>query len=224
MNSTSILDQLLNSGRALLGELNGGAGPAARGGGLSDFGKGALSGGALGLLLGNKKLRKMGGKLAAYGGLAALGVLAYRAYGDWQKSQGGNTAPPQTVDRVPPAQVEAHSRDILKALVAAARADGHIDGRERQLLEAEFARLGGDESLQVWLEQELSRPLEPATVAAAAASAEMAAEMYLASVMMVDEQSFMERAYLDELGRCLGLERELCRRLEGQVQGVESGA
>jgi uncharacterized membrane protein YebE (DUF533 family) len=38
----------------------------------------------MGLLLGNKKARKYGGKALTYGGLAALGVLAYKAYGNWQ--------------------------------------------------------------------------------------------------------------------------------------------
>src|SRR3546814_12177013 len=38
---------------------------------LGGFGGGALTGGVLGLLLGNKKLRKMGGGVVAYGGAAA---------------------------------------------------------------------------------------------------------------------------------------------------------
>ena len=37
------------------------------------------------------------------------------------------TGEPQTIDRLPPAQVEQHSQAILKALVAAAKADGHVD-------------------------------------------------------------------------------------------------
>jgi uncharacterized membrane protein YebE (DUF533 family) len=84
------------------------------------------------------KARKVGGKVAVYGGLAALGVLAYKAYGNWQAGQG--TAPkrePQTLDRLPTAQVEQHSQAILKALVAAAKADGHIDERERELIEGD---------------------------------------------------------------------------------------
>lgn len=38
--------------------------------------------------------------------------------------------------------------------------------------------------------------------------------MYLASRLMVDEESFMERACLDELVRRLGLEPDLRRRLD----------
>ena len=46
----------------------------------------------------------------------------------------------------------------------------------------------------------------------------MAAEVYLASVLMVDEEHFMERAYLDELARQLQLAPELKSALEAQVQ------
>lgn len=190
----------------------------------ADFGKGALAGGALGLLLGNRKARKYGKKVALYGGVAAVGVLAYRAYGDWKRQQGGfaTGAEPQTIDRLPPPQAEAHAQAILKALVAAAKADGHIDGREREVIEGEFRRLDADASLQQWLHAELERPLDPAEVARASTSPEMAAEMYLASLLAADEQSFMERAYLDELARQLQLDPALKQRLEHEVLGQEA--
>ncbi|KAG1081254.1 hypothetical protein G6F40_015569 [Rhizopus arrhizus] len=53
------------------------------------------------------------------------------------------------------------------------------------------------------LETELSRPLDPAAGAQSAKTPDMAAEMYLASLLVVDEESYMERAYLDELARPL---------------------
>ena len=80
-------------------------------------GGGAAATAALGMLLGNKRHKKMAGKVITYGGLAALGVLAYKAYGNWQQQQGnvGVTQPPQTVDRLPEPQVEQHSQAILRA-------------------------------------------------------------------------------------------------------------
>lgn len=149
--------------------------------------------------------------------------MAYKAYGNWQAQQaqqgGAQPVEPQTLDRLPAPQVEQHSRAILKALVAAAKADGHVDARERALIEEEMAKLSGNDlQLQRWLEQELNRPLDPAAVAAAATTPEMAAEVYLASVLMVDEEHFMERAYLDELARQLQLAPELKSALEAQVQ------
>jgi uncharacterized membrane protein YebE (DUF533 family) len=46
----------------------------------------------------------------------------------------------------------------------------------------------------------------------------MAAEMYIASVMLVDEENFMEKSYLDELARQLKLEPGLKAELEKQVR------
>ena len=85
MKIQGFLDQLLKTAQQSAGGLGNAAGVKSG----ADFGKGALAGGALGLLLGNRKARKMGGKAAVYGGLAAVGVLAYKAYGDWQKQQAG---------------------------------------------------------------------------------------------------------------------------------------
>jgi len=234
MITSSFLDQLLKSGQEFLqnkgsqsGNINspgGGSGDFLSGGGglgnlLSGFGGGALTGGAIGLLLGNKKARKVGGKAAMYGGLAALGVIAYKAYSNWQGQQA--QAPqyaPQTIDRIPASQVEQHSQAILKALIAASKADGHIDANERQLIEVEISKMTNDMELRRWVDAELNKPLDPADVARAATTPEMAAEMYIASVMMVDEESFMERSYLGEVARQLNLDPNLKNELEAQVR------
>lgn len=248
MKTSGLLDQLLKSGQDLLQKrsdsvsrsttapgdslgdlLSGVGGPlgSVLGG---SAGRGALATGALGLLLGRKGGRRLGGKAVTYGGLAALGMLAYKAYGNWQAQQAAASAgaaqsgparvEPKTVDRLPPDQVEEHSRAILKALVAAAKADGHVDDEERKAIEAELAQLTEDPALQRWLEAELNKPLDPVEIAAAARTPEMASEMYLASVLMIDEDQFMERAYLDELARQMGLDARLKAELESQVRGV----
>ena len=233
----SLLDQLLKSGQQMLAKKTGAQGSASRddkgglgdllgsgglGGLLSGAGGGALAASALGLLLGNKSARKYGGQALTYGGLAALGVLAYMAYGNWQANQG--TAPqtePQTIDRVPAPQVEQHSQAILKALVAAAKADGHVDERERQLIDGELNKLNGDPALRQWLQAELNKPLDPAEVARAASTPEIAAEMYIASLILVDEEHFMERAYLEELAKQLKLDPGLKIELEAQVKQAQ---
>jgi uncharacterized membrane protein YebE (DUF533 family) len=220
MQIQGFLDHLLKSAQG--GDKGTAANSAASPGGLggllnADFGKGALTGGALGLLLGKNRTTR---KLATYGGLAAIGVMAYKAYGDYSRQQGGAnaSAEPQTLDRLPPPQAELHSQAILKALVAAAKADGHIDARERAVIEGEFLRVNQDAELQQWLLAELEKPLDPAEVASAASTPEIASEMYLASLMAADEQSFMERAYLDELARQLKLDDALKSRLEQQIR------
>ena len=216
-NLNGFLDHLLRS--AAPAAITGNDGRGGLGGMLgSDFGKGAMSGGALGLLLGSNRTTR---KLATYGGLAALGVMAYRAYGDYRAQQGAPVQP-QTVDRLPAPQADLHGEAILRALVAAAKADGHIDARERQVIEGEFARLAPDAEVQQWMRAELDKPLDPAEVARAASSPEIASEMYLASLVAADEQNFMERAYLDELARQLGIDDALKRRLEQEYRNALS--
>lgn len=228
MNTRGLLDQLLKSGNDYLSRQTGGAGkPLQTGQGgtdplsgmLSGAAGGALAAGAMSLLMGSKKARKVTGNVAMYGGLAALGVVAYKAYDNWQKNQSAvPVREPQTVDRLTGPQVEEHSQAILRALIGAAKSDGHIDERERTLIDGEIAKLGDDPALTRWFDQELKKPLDPAEVASAATTPEMAAEMYAASVLMVDEDSFMERAYLQELARQLQLEQGLVKELEQQAR------
>lgn len=235
MNTQALLDQLFKSGQDLLKQKSAGQGGsltdslggllkgaggsgASLGGFLSGAGGGALAA----LLVSNKSARKLGSKAITYGGLAALGVIAYKAYSNWQSNQAAGTAPtaePQTLDRLPAPQVELHSQAILRAMVAAAKADGHVDERERQLLGEQLNKLPADQGeLQQWLHNEINQPLDPAAVARAASTPEMAAEMYIASVLMVDEEHFLERAYLDELARQLKLDPGLKVELESQVR------
>lgn len=225
MKIQGFLDQLLKTAQQSAGDLGNAAGVKSG----ADFGKGALAGGALGLLLGNRKARKMGGKVAVYGGLAAVGMLAYKAYGDYKKQQGVATtaaAGPvsQPLHTLPAPEVESHSQAILKALIAAAKADGHVDDREREVIEGEFSRIGAEPEVRQWLQAELSKPLDPAEVASAATSPELAAEMYIASLIAADDQNFMERAYLDELARQLKIDDALKARLEQQVKDAEGAA
>ncbi len=67
------------------------------------------------------------------------------------------------------------------------------------------------------MQSELHRPVDPAAVAAAASGPEVAARIYLASLLVVDETTVMERAYLDELARQLRLAPELKASLESRA-------
>tara|TARA_R100001143_G_C3351859_1_gene129988 strand:- start:525 stop:1235 length:711 start_codon:yes stop_codon:yes gene_type:complete len=235
MSIQNLLQQMLSSGQQAGQSAGTQLNDLGRKTGLGGFGGGALTGGALGLLLGNKKFRKMGGKVATYGAAAALGAVALKAYQDWQTQRSTNnasaSAPPAPMSGAQPAQAssaalgwsekdtETHSQAVLAAMIGAAKADGHIGDSERALLEAEVARLGSAQD-QAWFHSELQKPADPAAVAQQAATPEMAAEMYLASLLVIDEQSFMERAYLEELAKQLKLEPGLKNNLEGQVKNL----
>jgi uncharacterized membrane protein YebE (DUF533 family) len=219
MSSRSFLNHLLSAAQS--GLEKGGLAERDEKGKLSatGFGKGALTGGAAALLLGNRSIRRVGG-------LAALGFLAYKAYGSWRNDRtdavSAGAAEPQTLDRISAPEQEHHSRVLLAAIVAAAKADGHIDDRERVLIEEGLSKSAESVGLREWLQSELAKPLDPAEIAAQADTPELAAEIYLASVLTVDEQNFMERAYLTELARLLELDEGLKLRLEQQAHHGEA--
>ncbi|WP_417661180.1 tellurite resistance TerB family protein [Pseudomonas sp.] len=161
-------------------------------------------------------------------GLATLGMLAYQAYSAWQKTQAQNAqapatrsaamAMPQTVDMLAGPEVEEHSHAILRALIAASKADGRVDEQEKKLIYAEIAKLTSDPELQDWLDREVRSPLDAAAVAQAANSPEMAAEMYLASAMLIGRQEGGEREYLNQLAAQLQLEPGLQAQLEAHAR------
>ena len=66
----------------------------------------------------------------------------------------------------------------------------------------------------------MKRPVDAADVAAAATTPEMAAEVYLATLVVVDETTMMERAYLDELARRLNLAPALKADLEARARSA----
>ncbi len=221
MNTKNLLDLLFQSGNDLLQNKSSGisnnSGSSSKVTELMSGKSGAaLAGGALGLLLGSKK----GGKVLSYGGVAALGAIAYKAYSNWQQQQDNSSqqTEPKTINRIPATQVEQHSRSILCAIVGAAKADGHIDDREREIIDNEMASLISNYELLSWFDAELKKPLDPAEIASNASTPEIAAEMYLASLLVIDEESFMERSYLAELARQLKLPPALKAELEQQAK------
>ncbi len=105
-----------------------------------------LAAGALAaVLLGTGTGRAVTGSALKLGGLAAIGGLAYKA---WQNYQNGNqpteSAPSGEPELLPPpADTDFHpsqapqgeaefTLSLVRAMIAAAKADGHIDDAERQ--------------------------------------------------------------------------------------------
>ncbi|MFL1501230.1 tellurite resistance TerB family protein [Pseudomonas sp. O64] len=228
MNTSDLLEQLLR------GQQGGGASGGGLGGLLGGLLKGtstgnASAGGGLGGLLGG-----LGGLLGGapasgstptrsggmnYAALASLGMAAFQAYQAWQRQQA--SAPQQaiqTVDQLDGPQAEAHSHALLRALIAAAKADGEIDEQEQEMISAEIGRHTDDPQLQQWLDAEVAKPLNAADFAEYAKDPAVASEVYLASVMLVNVEQAGERGYLDELAGQLRIDPGLQVHLEQQAK------
>jgi len=177
---------------------------------------------ALSMLIGTKRGRKVGGKGLKYAALAGVGKLAWEA---WQRRQAStmDTAQAAKVEGEPFERMrggeaqERRSLAILKAMIAAARADGHVDDTERAQLTEHIDALGADAELHAWVERQMRMPLNANEIARDADSPQAAREMYLASAAIIDDQNPMERAWLDQLAAALGLERGVAQELERQV-------
>ncbi|KXS37418.1 tellurite resistance TerB family protein [Modicisalibacter tunisiensis] len=180
-----------------------------------------VPGSALGILLGSHRGRRAGRKAVKYGALAGLGMLAWRA---WQSHQAERESPEPTVpdDGEPLEQLQGEAREarsmaLLKAMIAAARADGHIDAAERTQLVEQINALGADPPLLAWVDEQLQAPLDAEQLAMDADSPQAAREMYLASVAIIDVQNPMERAWLDQLAASLGLGGDVIEALEART-------
>ncbi|WP_395355951.1 tellurite resistance TerB family protein [Vibrio sp. D3] len=222
MDLKSLLNQalksdLLKQGADALGKQTNNIKSSSNSSSLKTLGAGAVGGGLIGMLMGSKKSKKMTKKIGSgalkVGGAAALGALAYKVYNDWQAKQSG-----QGVHETFDPDDSKHSVLILKAMIGAAKADGHVDEEEMAHIEQALADIGADEHVRQLVQQELNKPLDPAEIANQATSPQQASEIYLASLIVADEQNFMEKAYLQELAKQLQLSPEVTQQLEVQMQ------
>ena len=189
---------------------------------------GAAAGGIMALLVGNKSARKFAGKAATYGGAAVLGGLAYKAFQNWQQnsnSQAGaaagsaNSAIPDrdafAIDgELPP----AFELTLIKAMIAAAKADGHIDAVEQQRIFKAVEQMDLSVETKGMVFDLLRQQISVEEVAGGADSMEQKSELYLASCLAIDPDSPSEQAHLERLAAALQLPDGLTDELHRQAR------
>lgn len=188
---------------------------------------GGLAGGALANVLSGKKARKVAGSALQLGGLALVGGLAYKAWQNYQQGSGGTAGtgaatPPAGSAFLPAGSDTAGARALslllARAMIAAAKADGQIDTQETQAILNQINNLDMPAEDRAFLFEEYGRPLDVQSLTAAVDSQEHAAEVYAASLLMVDPPSPPEQIYLDTLSHELGLEAGLVGEIHAAVQ------
>lgn len=176
---------------------------------LSGMKTGAVAAGVLALLLGTRAGRKVTGVGLKVGSLAALGGLAYQMYNRWQAENTTTTIVENTSPTLLPAPEQKPvlaSEVLLKAMVAAAKADGQVDEQELATIRNKMAELHLTQDANDMLMNELVRPLGAKEVAALAKGDKQASlELYLVSSLFLDKGQEAERVYLQDLQAALGL-------------------
>lgn len=181
---------------------------------MKTLGKSAAAGSILAVLLGTSGGRRLSGTAIKLGGAAALGTLAYNAFQSWQAGQAGG----KSLDQLSGPDAANRSLAILKAMVAAAKADGHIDDQERTRIETQLNTLNLDPETLNFFKAELAKPIDSKSLAAEADSPAAAAEIYLASLLVINDQNPQEKEYLKNLATELKLAPELAEAIENHAK------
>jgi uncharacterized membrane protein YebE (DUF533 family) len=226
-----LLDQFLGGQPG--GENAGGVSPDT----LKGLAGGAAAGGLVAILLGSKGGRKLAGNAVKLGGAAILGTLAYKAWRNWQANRGGmSTVPHQPMRDVtpqpdgtalltPPSD-RAHDLNLalIRAMIAAAKADGHIDAEEQKAIFAKLEQAGLDRDAKAFVMDELMKPLDLDSIVALATNPERALEIYAASVLAIDPDDPAEQAYLNMLAARLKLDPGLKASVEAEARKAPATA
>lgn len=185
------------------------------------------------VLLGTGAGRKLTGSALKLGGLAAVAGLAYKAYQNYQQGErpgtgaaGPELLPPPTDTPFDPKSAPQGETEfalvLVRAMVAAARSDGHIDDAERARIGDKLRLSGMDRDAEEFLLAELQRPVDVDELVAAARTDAQKAELYTASRLAIDPDSRAERGYLDLLAGRLRLPDALVEHIEATITEVSA--
>ena len=115
-----------------------------------------------------------------------------------------------------PATQQADATHLIRAMIAAANADGLIDAEERAGILERALEAGLDAATQQFLMGELRSPARMDEIVAATRP-ELRLETYAASLIAISIDSDAERAYLDRLAAALGLSPDDRARVAEQI-------
>ena len=186
---------------------------------------GAAAGGVMGLLVGNKKGRKFAGNAATMGGAALIGGIAFKAYKNWQQNNQQSslqtTTPPLHYSGEQVVSTEI-SKDfqltLIKAMIAAAKSDGHIDEVEQKRIFDAVEQMALSSEMKGLVFDLLRQPIYIEELVYGAQGMEQKSEVYLASCLTIDLDSTAEHSYLNKLASALTLPLDLAEQIKNQAK------
>ena len=113
----------------------------------------------------------------------------------------------------PAALDDAHAMLLIRAMIAAANADGEIAADERRSIEGKLEQAGAGADERAVLEREMRNPLSVDQIVRQVNDQETAEQVYLASRIAMTADTAAEKAYLDFLGSRLQIPSERLQQL-----------
>jgi len=196
----------------------------------NQLGAGAALGGLGALILGTGTGRSLAASAVKLGGLALIGGLAYKAYQNYQQGQpmlgGGPTqqqqllAAPEGSGFEPGAVTHDQATTLIRAMIAAAAADGRIDAQERQKILGGLQQGGLDAAAQQFLANEIRNPATVDDLAEAVSSKEEAVQIYTAARITIADDDVDEHEFLVDLAERLGIDEALATHIEAAARSA----
>lgn len=116
-----------------------------------------------------------------------------------------------------PSAEHAEARLLLRAMIAAARADGVVDRAERQAIAAQLDAAGLSAAERDQVLADFDRPATVEELSNAARDPILRAQLYAAAFAAAGEVSAAERAWLDRLGEALKLQPAARKAIEDRL-------
>jgi uncharacterized membrane protein YebE (DUF533 family) len=195
------------------------------------MGAGAALGGLGALILGTGAGRSLAGSAIKLGGLALIGGLAYKAYQNYQQGlpplTGAKAGAPQALLAAPDGsgfEAEATTNDdatlLLRAMVAAAAADGRVDAAEQKKILSGFGKSDLDAEARQFFAREFEHPATADELAEACSSPEQATKIYTAARLAVDVDTNAEHEFLAALADRLGIDQDLAAHIDAAARNA----
>ncbi|MDL2313429.1 tellurite resistance TerB family protein [Desulfovibrio sp. OttesenSCG-928-C14] len=216
------LQSVLGKSAQSMGQAAGGLKSNEALGGLLDFFSGKSQAGALGTAtLGGLVGALFGGKSVASIGLGALlaggGATLWKKYQQRMREE-DSASPTQKFLEAATPDPEARAQRLIRAMVFAAKSDGHIDAKEQAAIQSQMQKLEIGPEARDFIARTMSEPLDPALVADGVKTTEEALEIYTLSCAAIDIDHFMERSYLDALAKALHIPDDVKTDLEKAIK------
>jgi uncharacterized membrane protein YebE (DUF533 family) len=103
---------------------------------------------------------------------------------------------------------------VMRAMIAAAAADGRVDEGERERILGSLKRAGIGQEGVALIEAELARPASVSDLAAAVKTPDTAVQVYTAARRIITPNTVEERVFLAHLSGALGLEARLVAQID----------
>jgi len=194
---------------------------------------GAAAGGIMALLVSSKSARKIAGTAATYGGAALLGGLAYKAFNNWKQNNSQQVASHTGAQHLITKEDRAFNNGtlsnefqltLIKAMIAAAKADGHVNELEQQRIFKAVEQMDLSMENKGVLFDLFQNPISIDELVRGTMNIEQRTELFLASCLVINPDHPSEQSYLDQLAIALQLPKDLARQLKWQAQEAVSEA